>query len=100
MTSQIKSSDVTLATIEKPHKIRDDNQSIHNGVINEEFNANLRSTSPTSGSRNWTDVRQFNLMFNTSMGAVTDESNIIYLRPETAQGIFVNFLNVQKTGRM
>ena len=55
---------------------------------------------PISGSRNWTDVRQFNLMFSTSMGAVTDESNIIYLRPETAQGIFVNYLNVQKTGRM
>ena len=55
---------------------------------------------PISGSRNWTDVRQFNLMFSTSMGAVTDDSNIIYLRPETAQGIFVNYLNVQKTGRM
>jgi len=55
---------------------------------------------PISGSRNWTDVRQFNLMFSTSIGAVTDDSNIIYLRPETAQGIFVNYLNVQKTGRM
>lgn len=55
---------------------------------------------PVSGSRNWTDVRQFNLMFSTSTGAVVDESNIIYLRPETAQGIFVNYLNVQKTGRM
>ena len=60
----------------------------------------LEIVCPISGSRNWTDVRQFNLMFNTSMGAVTDESNIIYLRPETAQGIFVNYLNVQKTGRM
>lgn len=55
---------------------------------------------PISGSRNWTDVRQFNLMFSTSIGAVTDDSNVIYLRPETAQGIFVNYLNVQKTGRM
>jgi len=55
---------------------------------------------PISGTKNWTDVRQFNLMFNTSTGAVTDETNIIYLRPETAQGIFVNYLNVQKTGRM
>jgi glycyl-tRNA synthetase len=55
---------------------------------------------PVSGSKNWTEVRQFNLMFSTSMGAVTDDSNIIYLRPETAQGIFVNFLNVQKSGRM
>jgi glycyl-tRNA synthetase len=55
---------------------------------------------PISGTANWTDVRQFNLMFETQMGSVADESNTIYLRPETAQGIFVNFLNVQKTGRM
>ncbi|MBL7882758.1 MAG: glycine--tRNA ligase [Bacteroidia bacterium] len=55
---------------------------------------------PISGTKNWTEVRQFNLMFSTSMGAVTEDSNIIYLRPETAQGIFVNFLNVQKSGRM
>ncbi|MBC7866755.1 MAG: glycine--tRNA ligase [Gloeobacteraceae cyanobacterium ES-bin-316] len=49
---------------------------------------------------NWTDVREFNLMFNTQIGSVAEESETIYLRPETAQGIFVNFLNVQKTGRM
>ena len=49
LASQIKTSGVTLGTIEKPHKIRDDNQSIHNGVINEELHANLRSASPTSG---------------------------------------------------
>jgi len=55
---------------------------------------------PISGSKNWTDVRQFNLMFETKLGSVTDEANIIYLRPETAQGIFVNYLNVQKSGRM
>ena len=55
---------------------------------------------PISGTKNWTDVRQFNLMFATQLGSVTDESSTIYLRPETAQGIFVNFLNVQKTGRM
>ncbi len=55
---------------------------------------------PISGSRNWTDVRQFNLMFSTEMGSTLEGSNKIYLRPETAQGIFVNFLNVQKTGRM
>ena len=60
----------------------------------------LEIVCPVSGTKNWTDVRQFNLMFNTSTGAVTDESNIVYLRPETAQGIFVNYLNVQKTGRM
>jgi len=55
---------------------------------------------PISGSKNWTDVRQFNLMFSTEMGSVAEDSNKIYLRPETAQGIFVNFLNVMKTGRM
>ena len=55
---------------------------------------------PVSGSRNWTDVRQFNLMFATDMGSVSGEASKVYLRPETAQGIFVNFLNVQKTGRM
>lgn len=53
-----------------------------------------------SGTNNWTDVRQFNLMFSTQLGSVSDEASEIYLRPETAQGIFVNFLNVQKTGRM
>lgn len=55
---------------------------------------------PISGTKNWTDVRQFNLMFSTQMGSVSEDANTIYLRPETAQGIFVNFLNVQKTGRM
>lgn len=60
----------------------------------------LEIADPVSGSKNWTDVRQFNLMFDTEMGSVADEGNKIYLRPETAQGIFVNFLNVQKTGRM
>ncbi len=55
---------------------------------------------PISGSKSWTDVRQFNLMFGTQMGSVAEGSSTLYLRPETAQGIFVNFLNVQKTGRM
>lgn len=55
---------------------------------------------PLSGSRNWTEVRQFNLMFSTSMGSLAEDASVIYLRPETAQGIFVNYLNVQKTGRM
>ncbi len=55
---------------------------------------------PISGTRNWTEVRQFNLMFTTEMGSTADGAMKIYLRPETAQGIFVNFLNVQKTGRM
>ena len=53
-----------------------------------------------SKTANWTDIRQFNLMFDTQLGSVTEEANTIYLRPETAQGIFVNFLNVQKTARM
>jgi len=56
-------------------------------------------TCPVSGTSNWTEVRQFNLMFSTQTGAVADASNTIYLRPETAQGIFVNFLNVQKSAR-
>lgn len=60
----------------------------------------LEIACPISGTRNWTDVRQFNLMFATKMGSVSDDSDVIYLRPETAQGIFVNYLNVQKTGRM
>lgn len=53
-----------------------------------------------SGTGNWTDIRQFNLMFSTQLGAVSEDSETIYLRPETAQGIFVNFLNVQKSARM
>ena len=60
----------------------------------------LGIADPETGSRNWTDVRQFNLMFKTELGAVSGESGIVYLRPETAQGIFVNYLNVQKSGRM
>jgi len=63
-------------------------------IIDEEI------VDPISGTKNWTDVRQFNLMFSTEMGSVSDATNKIYLRPETAQGIFVNYLNVQKTGRM
>jgi glycyl-tRNA synthetase len=55
---------------------------------------------PVSGSKNWTEVRQFNLMFSTELGSVAGDASTIYLRPETAQGIFVNFLNVQKSGRM
>ncbi len=55
---------------------------------------------PISGTRNWTEVRQFNLMFSTEMGSTAEGASKIFLRPETAQGIFVNFLNVQKTGRM
>ena len=60
----------------------------------------LEIVDPVSGSRNWTDVKQFNLMFGTKLGASAESAMDLYLRPETAQGIFVNFLNVQKTGRM
>ncbi len=59
----------------------------------------LEIACPVSGSRNWTDVRQFNLMFSTQLGNIAGEEGKLYLRPETAQGIFVNFLNVQKTSR-
>lgn len=55
---------------------------------------------PISKTSNWTEIRQFNLMFSTKVGSVADESSEIYLRPETAQGIFVNFLNVQKSSRL
>ena len=60
----------------------------------------LEIVCPISGSKNWTDVKQFNLMFGTKLGASADTATDLFLRPETAQGIFVNFLNVQKTGRM
>ena len=60
----------------------------------------LEISCPESGSRDWTEVKQFNLMFCTKLGASAESAMDLYLRPETAQGIFVNFLNVQKTGRM
>ncbi|MGC1472258.1 MAG: glycine--tRNA ligase [Psychroserpens sp.] len=60
----------------------------------------LEIADPLTGSRNWTDVKQFNLMFGTKLGASAESAMDLYLRPETAQGIFVNFLNVQKSGRM
>ena len=61
---------------------------------------NLKIKCGISGTSNWTEIRQFNLMFSTQLGSISEEASEIYLRPETAQGIFVNFLNVQKTGRM
>ncbi len=60
----------------------------------------LEIADPLSGTKNWTEVRQFNLMFSTQMGSTADGASEVYLRPETAQGIFVNYLNVQKTARM
>ncbi|MFK8045879.1 MAG: glycine--tRNA ligase [Crocinitomicaceae bacterium] len=76
------------------------------GLENEDLPAvkqlieDLAIACPLSGSKNWTDVKQFNLMFATELGSVSGESAKIYLRPETAQGIFVNYLNVQKSGGM
>src|SRR5690554_3892502 len=66
----------------------EDLKGLHQLIVDEKI------TCPISGTANWTDVRQFNLMFSTKVGSVSDDSNTIYLRPETAQGIFVNFLNV------
>jgi len=79
---------------------------MRDGLNNEDLGAiktlieDLGITCPLSGSKNWTDVKQFNLMFSTELGSVSGESAKIYLRPETAQGIFVNYLNVQKSGNM
>jgi glycyl-tRNA synthetase len=79
---------------------------LYSAMDNEDFTAikvlieDLGIACPFSGSKNWTDVRQFNLMFATQMGSLSEDASEIYLRPETAQGIFVNYLNIQKSGRM
>lgn len=92
--------------LEYQKKIEEANVRLKSAMDTSDMNAlkqlviDLEITDPVSGSRNWTDVRQFNLMFSTEIGSLAEEANKIYLRPETAQGIFVNFLNVQKTGRM
>lgn len=92
--------------IEYQKKIEETNQRLKDAMAASDMVAlkqiivDLEITDEDSGTKNWTDVRQFNLMFSTEMGSVADDTNKIYLRPETAQGIFVNFLNVQKTGRM
>lgn len=54
---------------------------------------------PSCGKHNFTEIREFNLMFKTFQGVTEDAKNVVYLRPETAQGIFVNFKNVQRTSR-
>ncbi|MGD9328130.1 MAG: glycine--tRNA ligase [Cyclobacteriaceae bacterium] len=73
---------------------KEDLKAVHDLIVDEDIRC------PVSNTANWTDVRQFNLMFSTQIGSVADDANAIFLRPETAQGIFVNFLNVQKTARM
>ena len=75
--------------------LEDDNLSGLKSLIEE-----LKINCPISGSNNWTDVKQFNLMFDTMVGSSDESSTKIFLRPETAQGIFVNYLNIQKTSRM
>lgn len=92
--------------VEYQKKIDETNQRLKDAMGNGDMAAmkqlivDLEIADPISGTKNWTDVRQFNLMFSTEMGSLAEDTNKIYLRPETAQGIFVNFLNVQKTGRM
>ncbi|MCE7863848.1 MAG: glycine--tRNA ligase [Bacteroidetes bacterium CHB5] len=92
--------------VEYQKKIDEINERLKSAMANNDMVAmkqlvdDLEIADPISGTKNWTEVRQFNLMFSTEMGSVADDANKIYLRPETAQGIFVNFLNVQKTGRM
>ncbi len=87
-------------------QIEDINKNLYLSLENEDLAAlkslieELGISCPISGSKNWTDVRQFNLMFSTQLGSLSEGAHTIYLRPETAQGIFVNYLNVQKTGRM
>ncbi|MFY0628072.1 MAG: glycine--tRNA ligase [Reichenbachiella sp.] len=92
--------------IQNQEKIDKINARFKNDIENENFDdlklliEELEIACPASGSKNWTEVRQFNLMFSTELGSLADGASKIYLRPETAQGIFVNYLNVQKTGRM
>jgi len=93
-------------TVEYQQKIDETNDRLKAAIGSANMEAlkqiiiDLDITDPVSGTKNWTDVRQFNLMFSTEMGSVADDASRIYLRPETAQGIFVNFLNVQKTSRL
>ncbi|KGL49595.1 glycine--tRNA ligase [Porphyromonas cangingivalis] len=77
-------------------------KALNDGDLNElrQIIIDCEIVCPISGTKNWTEVRQFNLMFATEMGSTADGAMKVYLRPETAQGIFVNYLNVQKSGRM
>jgi len=92
--------------LDNKEKIESINKRLYSSMDNDDLEAikklieDLEIACPVSGSKNWTEVRQFNLMFATKIGSLSEDANEIYLRPETAQGIFVNYLNVQKTGRM
>ena len=82
------------ATYEAAGGAKDSNRALYELIITEGIKAQ------DTGSGDWTEVRQFNLMFQCNMGAVADTASIVYLRPETAQGIFVNFHNVRESLRM
>jgi glycyl-tRNA synthetase len=92
--------------LDRQKEIDEINSKMNDALVKEDLNMikvlinSLEIKCPVSGTNNWTDVRQFNLMFKTQMGATADGASDLYLRPETAQGIFVNFLNIQKTTRM
>ena len=92
--------------IERKNKIKEINEKLTQFLSKNDLKSvkllieELEIKCPISGTSNWTDVRQFNLMFKTELGSTSETSSDIYLRPETAQGIFVNFLNVQKSSRM
>ena len=92
--------------IERNKKIQEIKSSLNQYLSNIDLESvkklieDLEIKCPISGTCNWTEVRQFNLMFKTELGSTSESSSEIYLRPETAQGIFVNFLNVQKSSRM
>ena len=92
--------------LEKTQKIDEINKKLKSALNTNNLNdlkkliESLEIKCPVSGTNNWTDIRQFNLMFKTQRGSTADNTSDLYLRPETAQGIFVNFLNVQKTSRM
>ncbi len=96
---QISRSEFFVKAVEANNKFKDylKNENL-SGL--KDLIVDLKIIDPISKTSNWTEVRQFNLMFSTQMGAIADDADVVYLRPETAQGIFVNYLNVQKSGRM
>ncbi|OUV54739.1 MAG: glycine--tRNA ligase [Flavobacteriales bacterium TMED113] len=99
----IKTSDRVQQNLKK---INETKELLNKYLADEDFRSlkklieDIGVVCPVSGTSNWTDIRKFNLMFSTKIGSVADQASQLYLRPETAQGIFVNFLSVQKTARM
>lgn len=115
INSQVLTPEYDDALIEYHQKLRENSNWKLAQLIEDKFNSALQNDNlaelkniieenkiicPISKTCNWTEVRQFNLMFSTQFGSIAEDADAVYLRPETAQGIFVNFLNVQKTGRM